>query len=86
MAPGSYLILSHACDEPDARHAEQILRLYNRTTSPMVMRERDELRAFFGDWTMLEPGVTTAGAWRPERGHPAGVAGTANLVGVAIKP
>jgi hypothetical protein len=87
MAPGSYLILSHACDEHDARNAEQILRLYNRTMSPMVMRERDEFRAFFGDWTVLDPGVTTTGAWRPEPGgDPAGAAGTANVVGVAIKP
>jgi len=88
VAPGSYLIMSHACDERDTRHAAQILRIYNRTMSPMIMRERDEFRAFFGDWTMVEPGVTTTGAWRPEPGREDrdGMAGSANVVGVAIKP
>ena len=88
LAPGSYLVLSHACAENDPPHARQILRIYNHMTSPMMMRQPDELRAFFGDWRLLEPGVTTAGDWRPEPGDPdpgPSVRGEL-IVGVAVKP
>lgn len=87
-APGSYLVMSHACAEGDARHAGQILQLYNHTTSPMVLRDRDEFRSLFGDWRLLEPGVTTGGAWRPEPGEedPGPAASRAALAGVAVKP
>lgn len=88
VAPGSYLVLSHASHEGDPRHAEHILRVYNRTTSPMVLRERDEFRAFFGGWRLIPPGLTCAGEWRPEPGDvlPDGRASRTAIVGVAIKP
>jgi hypothetical protein len=88
LAPGSYLVMSHACTEGDSPHAKQILRIYNHTTSPMVMRERDEFRALFGDWTLLEPGVTAAVDWRPT-GEDPGVGRSARneiIAGVAVKP
>jgi hypothetical protein len=88
VAPGSYLVMSHASVEGDPGHAEHILRLYNSTTSPMMLRDRDEFRALFGDWRMLPPGVTTAGAWRPDPERPelGGPSARAVIVGVAVKP
>jgi len=88
LAPGSHLAMSHACtDGTEPAHARQILRLYNQSTSPMMMRQRDEFRAFFGDWPMLDPGVVMAGRWRPEPGaeDPDEVAGNSLVVGVARK-
>jgi hypothetical protein len=88
LAPGSYLVLSHACAENDPPHARQVLRIYNHTTAPMVLRQQDEFRAFFGDWRLLEPGVTAAGDWRPEPGDPdpgPSVRGEI-IAGVAVKP
>jgi hypothetical protein len=88
VAPGSYLVMSHASHEGDPRQGEHITRVYNQTTSPMMLREREEFRALFGDWTLLPPGVTTAGDWRPEPGgvNLAGLPGRATIAGVAIKP
>ncbi|MEU4237441.1 SAM-dependent methyltransferase [Actinoplanes sp. NPDC026619] len=90
VAPGSYLALSHACNdggEPPP-YAHQVLRIYNHTTSPMMMRERDEFRAFFGDWPLLDPGVVPAASWRPSPGgeDPGEVVRRSLLAGVAVKP
>jgi hypothetical protein len=88
LAPGSHLVLSHACAEGSAPHAKQILRIYNHTTSPMILRERDEIRAFFGDWPLLPPGVVPAADWRPTGEDPGpgpSVRGEI-IAGVAVKP
>jgi len=88
LAPGSWLVMSHGCEEGDPPHARQILRIYNHSTSPMMLRSRDEFRALFGDWTMLPPGVTAAADWRPAGADPA-VARPARgeiIAGVAVKP
>ncbi|GIM96091.1 SAM-dependent methyltransferase [Paractinoplanes toevensis] len=89
LAPGSWLALSHACaEEVPPPHATQVLRLYNHTTSPMMLRERGEFRAFFGDWPLLDPGVVPAVDWRPGHGAdmPGEVARHSLIAGVAIKP
>ncbi|WP_433307128.1 SAM-dependent methyltransferase [Actinoplanes sp. CA-030573] len=70
LAPGSHLVLTHACADRSRPHARALLRIYNHTTSPMILRECDELRAFFGDWRLVEPGIVPAGDWRPESGDP----------------
>jgi S-adenosyl methyltransferase len=85
-APGSYLVMSHASHEGDPRQAEHILRVYNQTTSPMMLREREEFRALFGDWTLVPPGIASAGEWRLERSDLDGPPGRATIAGVAIKP
>jgi hypothetical protein len=32
----------------------------------VTARTRDEISRFFGDWTLVEPGLTDIWAWRPE--------------------
>jgi hypothetical protein len=88
LAPGSHLILSHACAEGDPPHAKQVMRIYNHTTSPMMLREREEIRALFGDWQLLEPGVVQAEQWRPGPGEASHgeVARRSLVVGMAVKP
>jgi hypothetical protein len=88
LAPGSYLALSHACGEDDPPYARQVLRLYNHTTSPMLLRERDEFRAFFGDWPLLPPGLVAACDWRPgpDDAEPGEVARRSLIAGMAAKP
>ena len=89
LAPGSHLAMSHACtDGEDPPHARKILRIYNQSTSPMMMRQRDEFRSFFGDWPLLEPGVVMAGRWRPEPGaeDPGEIANNSLIAGMAVKP
>jgi hypothetical protein len=65
-APGSFLVLSHGSDEGDPERAEQVRRIYNATTSPLVVRDRAEVRAMAGDWTPIEPGVSYPAQWRPD--------------------
>jgi hypothetical protein len=88
LAPGSFVVLSHACADGDLPHAKQLLRIYNHTTSPMVLREREEFRAFFGDWPLLPPGVVSAGDWRPTGEDPEPGPSVRNeiIAGVAVKP
>lgn len=88
LAPGSWLVMSHGCEEGDPPHARQILRIYNHTTSPMMLRSRDEFRALFGDWTVLPPGVTAAVDWRPAGDDPTtGRPARGEIIaGVAVKP
>lgn len=87
LAPGSWFVLSHAGGEGDRRNAESARRIYNSTTSPLVLRDRADVRPLFGDWPLVEPGLTSGGRWRPEGGAdaPDDLAGRSILVGAARK-
>ncbi|MEU8270506.1 SAM-dependent methyltransferase [Sphaerisporangium sp. NPDC049002] len=63
LAPGSCLVLSHA--ELDDRLTAGT-SVYDRATSPAVLRSRDEIEAFFDGLALVEPGVARLGAWRPD--------------------
>ena len=65
-APGSFLVVSHGSGQGDPERAAQVRRIYNASTSPLVVRERDEVRALAGDWTPIEPGVSNPAGWRPD--------------------
>jgi hypothetical protein len=74
--PGSYLILSHGT-HPDATVGAQeraefaaddkvIQGVYaHKTTTPVRMRSRADVEAFFDGYDMVDPGLTWVGAWRP---------------------
>ena len=73
MAPGSYLVISHADVSP--AHAvgtkpltdtARELGEANKTAMPLPARTRKEIVGFFGDLALVEPGLTDIWAWRPE--------------------
>jgi hypothetical protein len=73
VAPGSYLLISHA--DVSRAHAVGTERLSetarelvdaNQALLTVPARARDEINEFFGDWTLVEPGLTDIWAWRPE--------------------
>jgi SAM-dependent methyltransferase len=70
LAPGSYLVISHA--SPVASVANQPVNmdkaaaLYSQTASPVTARSQSEIAALFGDFTVVEPGVVPAPLWRPD--------------------
>lgn len=65
VAPGSYLVISHTARESLApTEASQDARL--RPVNLTRMRSREQVQAFFGDFTMLEPGLVYTPTWRPE--------------------
>ena len=73
MAPGSYLVISHILMPPGHVTGHQPLseaaRKLGEARKGMPsgsIRTRDEIAAFFGDFTMVDPGLTDVWAWRPD--------------------
>jgi len=73
MAPGSYLVISHADVSLDhvigtrrLTPAAQELDKAVKALESVPARTRDEIAVFFGDLTLVEPGLTDIWAWRPD--------------------
>ena len=69
VAPGSYLALSHLASDQQPDEMEvvrQRLAEPLRTTNPPAWRSRAEVSRFFDGLDLIEPGVITAPAWRPD--------------------
>jgi hypothetical protein len=73
MAPGSYLVISHADVSPAhvvgthrVSQAAQEIERANKSMATVPARTRDDIEAFFGDLTLVEPGLTDIWAWRPD--------------------
>ena len=72
MAPGSYLVLSHVVMAPAHVAGGQLsetareLGEARKGMSQAASRSREEVAAFFGDMTLVEPGLTEAWSWRPD--------------------
>ncbi|RKR87589.1 S-adenosyl methyltransferase [Micromonospora pisi] len=68
LAPGSYLAISHGATE--AFTAQEVARLqavYRETSAVRpTPRDRQQVAGFFGDFEMLDPGVTWVSEWRPD--------------------
>jgi hypothetical protein len=67
LAPGSYLIISHAThdglDEDLVRRAQEI---YEENLNPLTYRRIAEVTQFFEGWDVVEPGVVSVNDWRPD--------------------
>lgn len=71
LPSGSWLVLSQMSDENPRDEAEaealrQLEEVYENTTNPGQLRTRTEFSRFFGDMTMVEPGLVWAPAWHPD--------------------
>lgn len=70
VAPGSYIVISHALAEaaesiaPEA--AEEGTEVYRRSSNPVTLRRRDEVARFFDGLELVEPGLVDTPLWRPE--------------------
>jgi hypothetical protein len=84
---GSLLAVTHASRKSSSPRVEQVRRIYNNTTAPMIGRDEAETAAFFGDWVLREPGVQSFGSWcsMPGRQCESTTAESAFLVGMAEK-
>jgi hypothetical protein len=64
LAPGSYLQLTHFCDEsPEARANSQVL---TRSLGRGQVRSRAEIMSFFDGLDLVPPGVVFLPWWRPD--------------------
>jgi hypothetical protein len=75
LAPGSWLVASHGSTDT-APGVATMEKLYERTTTPIQMRSREELETLLVDVELVEPGVEFLPAWRPD--HPDDVTGDAS--------
>jgi hypothetical protein len=86
VAPGSYLVMSHATGEdigPEA--AGQVQELYAGTTAPIVLRSRADIGRLFKGLELVPPGLGDVVAWRAGATRP-GPGRTIVLGGVGRKP
>lgn len=65
VAPGSFLVMSHATHEGQPQLADEHQQLYQRTATPMSMRSRAEVTALFDGFDLVDPGVVYLPLWRP---------------------
>lgn len=74
LPSGSYLVLSQITHEglPEdiARQLRAIIQMYDDNVSKHVLRSNEEFRALFGDFELLDPGVTWTASWHPEENDP----------------
>jgi O-methyltransferase involved in polyketide biosynthesis len=93
LAPGSMLVLSQLTSENPDGHDEwhaltEVVEYYETTTNPGQARTSEEFSRFFGDWTLVAPGLVYAPAWHPEKGIAFADAPSKSMIiaGVARKP
>jgi hypothetical protein len=73
LAPGSYLVVSHAATEsfPISEGRAKAADLYQQqTATPGVSRTRSETQRFLTGLELLDPGVVWTHQWRPDPDQP----------------
>jgi S-adenosyl methyltransferase len=87
LAPGSYLVISHICEEllPDKAAAQRAMKIYEQASERMGPRGTERTRSFFGDFDLVEPGLVPKYAWRPVTGVAPADLTDISLGGVARK-
>ncbi|HEX7661890.1 MAG TPA: SAM-dependent methyltransferase [Pseudonocardiaceae bacterium] len=75
MVPGSYLAVSHITDDGVAPELDQKLidlkRMYDSSSSSNgIWRSQAEIRELFGDFELIDPGMTWITEWHPEETGP----------------
>jgi hypothetical protein len=76
IAPGSFLVISHVQlaagqmdgDEPATKEARELTQARKGIPHGNGTRSRDEIAAFFGDMTLVPPGLAELWEWRPDPG------------------
>ncbi|WP_033290613.1 SAM-dependent methyltransferase [Amycolatopsis jejuensis] len=97
LPPGSFLAISHITDQGVPSDVDagliELKQMYDRSSSPVIWRSREEIAALFGPFEMVEPGLTWTPSWHPEEsgaGAPhvefPSPAHSVILAGVARKP
>src|SRR5947209_2640027 len=70
LAPGSYLVLSHATAEAQPKETAKVADLYTKVSKPLVPRGRAELAELLDGWDLVEPGLSHGPDWRPDPTEP----------------
>ncbi|MGH3318571.1 MAG: SAM-dependent methyltransferase [Streptosporangiaceae bacterium] len=65
IAPGSYLVLSHGTTFVEEK-AGGLTQVYDRATSSITLRSRDQLLRLFDGFELVDPGLVVLQDWRPD--------------------
>jgi len=72
LSPGSHITATHVTtDGHSAEAVAQIERVYATTPTPIYFRGHAEIARFFDGLDLVEPGLVTIDAWRPDPDDPA---------------
>ncbi|MEU4621305.1 SAM-dependent methyltransferase [Actinoplanes sp. NPDC023801] len=87
LAPGSFLVLSHATYDllPAGVRSALTSRNFPGKTG-FTSRTRSQIGEFFADLNLIRPGLTPVNRWRRELSSPTPSGSVAILGGVAVKP
>ncbi|WP_330306512.1 MULTISPECIES: SAM-dependent methyltransferase [unclassified Streptomyces] len=66
LPTGSYLVLSHATGDIHEDRREDAASVYNKATATLNLRPHDRVQGFFGDFTLVAPGLVQVPDWRPD--------------------
>lgn len=85
MAPGSQLVLTHACTDVETTHTA--VKTYNESgiPTPIKGRSRSEIAEFFDGLELAGPGVVSCPQWRPNLTSPSASRQVMTYCGVATK-
>jgi hypothetical protein len=86
LAPGSYLVLSHATAEGETEQAMAAADEYQNTSAPITLRGPQRIAGFFDGLNLLEPGLVPQPWWRPDGPVTADPDMNWSYGGVAAKP
>ncbi|HET9894422.1 MAG TPA: SAM-dependent methyltransferase [Streptosporangiaceae bacterium] len=70
LAPGSYLVISHATDELDPDRMHAITAEYAKRGTVFVGRSKESIQRMFNGAELVDPGVVLISYWRPDSGRP----------------
>lgn len=85
LPTGSYLVLSHATGDIHADRRKDAAAVYNKASATMNLRPHAQVLDFFGDFTLLAPGLVQVPDWRPDEAPEQGAPPIGIYGGVARK-
>jgi SAM-dependent methyltransferase len=83
LTGGGYLAISHFSDNGLVR-AREAATLYQRTATPVIARNRNEVAALMADTDLVEPGLVWTPEWRPDGAAPAFTAASDSRIYAAV--
>ncbi len=66
MAPGSYLVISHATADFHPQAGAKVTKVYQQASAPLVLRSRSQIGRFFDGFDLVAPGLVEPASWRPD--------------------
>ena len=66
MAPGSFLVLSHATGDFHPQAGAKVTKVYQQASAPLLLRSHAQIARFFDGFDLVAPGLVEPAAWRPD--------------------